>query len=742
MFPWLQSIDSGVFHFVNSSLINSVFDLLMPLLSDVPFFNFGVLLLALVLLIRGNTRMRVFVLFLLLAVALGDTLICGPLKHAFARPRPFETLADVHVLVGKGGAGSMPSSHAANWFAATAVCFIFFRRSLRFMLPLALGVCFSRVYNGVHYPSDVLVGAVLGAGYAAVFVFSANALWNRCGRSWFPLWWQKFPSLFGPTPSASTPSDSGTQGDIDTHWLRLAYVLIFVSLAARLGYLLAGRIELSEDEAYQWLWSKHPALSYYSKPPLIAWVQWLGTHLWGDNAFGVRFFSPVTAAVLSLLLVRFLAREIHVRFAFWILLITCATPMLAVGATLMTIDPLSVLFWTGAMICGWRALAANGKAGDWILCGLCMGLGVLSKYTNLAQWLSFALLFLLWPAARMQLRKPGPWLAWFISGIFLLPVILWNAQHNWITLEHVASDGHLAESWLPTLRFLQDFLAAELVLLNPIFFIGSIWAAFAFWKTQRQNPQALLLFCMSAPLFLGYFLFSFRSRVMPNWIAPSVLPLFCLGLLYWNNRAPEGCRALRRTVAVGVGFGLVFVILLHDTRLVTKIVHRTLPAKLDPLHRVHGWSATALEVGKERDRLAAEGRPAFIIGDHYGITSLISFYLPEARAAVTAQQPLVYFRTSVHPENQFFFWPGYEMRHGENAIFVSQLDHPDFVSGWFGKWIRGEGEIYSTEKIARKKIPVELERQFTSVTDLGVREIRYREQIVRRIQLFECRGLR
>ena len=52
------------------------------------------------------------------------------------------------------------------------------------------------------------------------------------------------------------------QSQIDQHWLRFGYVLVWLLLLVRLAYLAAGRIELSEDEAYQWLWSKHPALSY------------------------------------------------------------------------------------------------------------------------------------------------------------------------------------------------------------------------------------------------------------------------------------------------------------------------------------------------------------------------------------------------------------------------------------------------------------------------------------------------
>ena len=51
---------------------------------------------------------------------------------------------------------------------------------------LAVIVSFSRVYNGVHYPSDVLAGAVFGAGCGAAVVWSANALWSWAGRRWFP----------------------------------------------------------------------------------------------------------------------------------------------------------------------------------------------------------------------------------------------------------------------------------------------------------------------------------------------------------------------------------------------------------------------------------------------------------------------------------------------------------------------------------------------------------------------------
>jgi hypothetical protein len=114
----------------------------------------------------------------------------------------------------------------------------------------------------------------------------------------------------------------------DSRWFRIGYLLIGLLLLARLIFVAGSTIELSEDEAYQWLWSKHPALSYFSKPPLIAYTQWLGRSLWGDTAFGVRFFSPVIAAGLSLLMFRFMAREVSARAGVWLLVIIASTPLI------------------------------------------------------------------------------------------------------------------------------------------------------------------------------------------------------------------------------------------------------------------------------------------------------------------------------------------------------------------------------------------------------------------------------
>ncbi len=386
---WPQAIDTALFRFVNQSLANPAFDWLMPKLAGHALFLPAVIVAGALLLWKGGRRGRLFVLLLALTIGLTDGLVCNTIKKAVARPRPGIALPDTRALLGSTTSGSMPSSHAANCFAATVVAFIFYRRSWRFMVPAAAAVSFSRVYDGVHYPSDVIAGAILGAGCAAAAVWSADALWRCLGRKWFPLWWQNLPSLM--LPEAQTMAGAGTargaslnrEALLGQHWLRLGYILIGASLLFRLCYIASGTIELSKDEAYQWLWSKHLALSYYSKPPGIAFIQFAGTSLWGDTQLGVRFFSPVFAAILSLVMLRFLAREASARLGFLLLLIVTTAPLMGIGTILMTIDPPLVLCCTLAMVAGWRAVQPDGTTKQWALAGVAAGLGFLSKYSAL-----------------------------------------------------------------------------------------------------------------------------------------------------------------------------------------------------------------------------------------------------------------------------------------------------------------------------------------------------------------------
>jgi 4-amino-4-deoxy-L-arabinose transferase-like glycosyltransferase/membrane-associated phospholipid phosphatase len=764
MIDWLQSGDDALFRFINHTLSNGVFDKLMPWASDTPGFIPLVVLALAVLIWKGGARGRICAAMILLALCVGDWVIADAIKHGSARLRPFDRFPDAHVLVGRSGSFSMPSSHALNWCSATIITFIFYRKSIYYMLPLAAMVSFSRIYTGVHYPSDVLAGAVLGAGCGAAVVWTADALWQWAGPRWFPLWHARLPSLMQPdaarleprpTPPVGrarllpsrAPSTTEMRPDeippssLETHWLNLGFVLIALLLLVRLAYLAAGKIELSEDEAYQWIWSKHLALSYYSKPLLIACVQFLGTHLWGDNEFGVRFFSPLVSAGLSLVLLRFLAREVNARAAFFIVAILNVTPLMALGSLVMTIDPLSVLFWTAAMVAGWRAVQPGGSTRQWLWAGLWMGLGSLSKYTNLFQWVCWGVFFVLWPPARAHLRRRGPWLALLLAAVCLLPIVIWNAQHDWITVQHVASDGRLGEPWERT--FTWEFLWTEALVLHPFFFLGALWAAVAFWWRKPRDAFPLFLFSMGAPLFLLYLALSLHSRIQPNWIAPSVVPLFCLMALYWDARWAQGRRALTPLLGIGLGIGLASAVLVLDANLLRKILPGTPPPGLDPLRRVLGWKELAQIAGQERRDLETRaGKKTFLIGEHYGLTSEITFYLPEAKSRVGGE-PLVFCYASRAPRNQFYFWPDYLGRAGQNAIFAQEVERAKLRPGWFSRWWHHAGDLYLPAPPGTQTVPPELRAQFETITDLGVKDVVYEGKgVLRRVQFFACENLR
>jgi len=157
----LYGVDRTIFLLINRTLQNPIFDHLMPALSNKWL---GFLVVAVVvpgLLMRYGRRVWPVIALAVLAVALSD-LGSAFLKHAVQRVRPCHVIAEVHLLAGCTRSFAMPSNHASNMFALAGIVGSLVPGWRWVLLPLAGGVAYSRVYLGVHYPSDVLIGAICG----------------------------------------------------------------------------------------------------------------------------------------------------------------------------------------------------------------------------------------------------------------------------------------------------------------------------------------------------------------------------------------------------------------------------------------------------------------------------------------------------------------------------------------------------------------------------------------------------
>tara|TARA_Y100000782_G_scaffold65950_1_gene71877 strand:- start:3 stop:530 length:528 start_codon:yes stop_codon:yes gene_type:complete len=147
----------------NRSVANPLFDLVFPFITDSSNW-FLPLIVFYFYLFRDDWKraLKVF-LITVLCLALTDAVAAQIIKPVVGRIRPSHELADmVRLLVGRGGKYSFPSNHAANSMAFVIITGFFYPQMRRWLFFIPILVGFSRVYVGVHYPSDVLAGAFFG----------------------------------------------------------------------------------------------------------------------------------------------------------------------------------------------------------------------------------------------------------------------------------------------------------------------------------------------------------------------------------------------------------------------------------------------------------------------------------------------------------------------------------------------------------------------------------------------------
>lgn len=170
MIDFLKNLDIKIFYFINHNMKNNIFDIIMPIITDVKNFYLIFFLLWLAIMISKHYKNRIAGIGIIFGVTLSDILSSRILKHIFLRPRPFEVLDNVFKLVSSAGP-SFPSSHAFNSFTAATLITFFFKKKFFSLIAyfIAFLSSFSRIYVGVHYPSDIFFGAIFGFLFGWLF---------------------------------------------------------------------------------------------------------------------------------------------------------------------------------------------------------------------------------------------------------------------------------------------------------------------------------------------------------------------------------------------------------------------------------------------------------------------------------------------------------------------------------------------------------------------------------------------
>jgi undecaprenyl-diphosphatase len=646
-------MDTSLFFLINNGMQNGFLDVVMPFITKNVeiFFSF-----ALLLSFFKDWRKGLLVTVLCLIGLVAADGSGNILKHLVERPRPCQSLAginafseEVRLLVGCGRSFSFPSNHAVNAFAIAAIFSHFFKRSAFLMFSLSVLIAFSRVYVGVHYPSDVIAGAVWGGGVAGGILLL---------YTWSVKRYQEEP-----------------------YTVFFLIALIAVSFF-RYYYLATGPIGLSPDEAHYWEWSRRLDLSYYSKGPFIAYIMAFSTWLMGDTVFAVRFFAPLFSALssvfiylLTLELFSDRKRACAAALAFQVI------PLFAVYGIVNTTDSPVLFFWTLSLYLFWKAINSNASRvtrhelnknarhpspvtrhglGMWFLLGCAVGLGLLAKYTMAFFYVcSFCFLFFS-GNHRFWLKSKEFYLALLLSILIFSPVLLWNAQHDWVAVRHAAGQAHVSEglrvSWIEFL----SFLGSQIGVLTPLLFFLVMYGAVASFMLNKKSSIAGFLFWFWVPILAIFTLKSLQGKVQANWALIAYITALIASTAFYVQKIPMK-KSLR------IAFIIAFVMAFALTAITHYPAQLNLPDKMDPSFRLRGWKELGVRVGEiYEDMTSSAEREVFIFSDRYQVSSELAFYVPG--------NPRVYCVNLGRRMNQYDIWGGFERLPGYDAILVMKGD--------------------------------------------------------------------
>jgi 4-amino-4-deoxy-L-arabinose transferase-like glycosyltransferase len=449
---------------------------------------------------------------------------------------------------------------------------------------------------------------------------------------------------------------------------RTAVLVILTVMLAQIVFLVFGcDWDLCSDEAEFWAWSRRPALSYFARGPLIAWLIRVATELFGAPSlkitgslmFAIRLPSVLLGGMTAWGIYRLASLTTGAKRAGLIaILLLPVIPVFAIGAVLTTCDTPLIFCWVWAAVWTYRAIL-DDHIGGWIFAGLIGAAGVLAKYSCLAFPASVGLFLVLSSVHRRQLGRPGFWVMSFLCGLIgLAPILVWNAQHGWAGANQLADRvGLSAKASWATVGPVLSFFGGDVAALGVIWWVvGLIAISGAFLVLAKASRTCavgdarrdetglagtcaglLYLLCLWGVIWSACLAASLLGETEANWMAPGYVGLVVLMGGRVDQVLSRGGMTARAYVATWC-VSLFAVIAIHHTEWFYPLFADRAPATTDqlpapfrlydPTARMRGHRVLARAVADRLAVLQTQGASPFVLTPTYGLTSALSFYLP------------------------------------------------------------------------------------------------------------------
>ena len=338
--------------------------------------------------------------------------------------------------------------------------------------------------------------------------------------------------------------------------------LYFIIAVAIIRLLVAPHLGLGADEAHYLLYALHLDWSYFDHPPLVGWVQYLFTSLFGINEFGARVSAIAIGFFTSIFLYKLLYQiENNAKLAFVGILAFHA--MFLFNALFFMLMPDTLLFLLIIpIIFSVIALEKEPTLLHWISLGLLLGLAGLSKYTAILFIPPIIFYFLI--KKRYELfYHPHLLLTILVALIIVAPVFYWNIENDWISFtyqsNHVVGDAHI------NLKGFGASLSAQLIAYNPLL---SLTAFYGLYRAYKSKNNLLLLSALFGTVLFIFFTYSALYKMaLPHWSALFYLIFVPLGVYFLYEKSAKWKKYLQ----YAIGFGIILSSLIY-LEVATKII--------------------------------------------------------------------------------------------------------------------------------------------------------------------------